>query len=120
MDWMWAVGAIWLVLGAAIALLIGRSIVLADKRSADHSADAPNFVVDRPPLTLLRKAPDTPAGDGDPAKPAADGTADRPTPPDTNRDAPTIPGLPVARPGVGRPAVPRSTRHRPHRGAGSG
>ena len=57
MEWMWAVGAVWLLLGVGLALLIGRSIVHADRRAADQAADPPNFVVDRPPLILLPKPP---------------------------------------------------------------
>ena len=109
MGWMWAVGAAWLLVGAVAALLIGRSIRIADRKSAERAADAPNFVVDRPPLTLLPKPPDT-----GPPSPAEQ------RPPSAGREAPTIPGLPVARPSLGRPPVPGSKRQRPPRRSSSG
>jgi hypothetical protein len=104
MWWVWVIGAAWLLLGAAIALLIGRSIVYADPKSADRAADspeAPGPAPDRPPLTLLPKPPAAPPAA---APPRAAG-----------RETPTVPGLPSARPPVGRPPVPRAKRPRPPR-----
>jgi hypothetical protein len=98
---MWAVGAAWLLLGVVIAVLIGRSIVFADRRSADRAADAPKADTERPPLTLLPKPPPAPP-EKSPPRPAG-------------REAPTIPGLPSARPPVGRPPFPRIKRQRPPR-----
>jgi hypothetical protein len=101
MGWVWAVGAAWLLLGAVIALLIGRSIVFADRKSADRAKDVPEVTVDRPPLTLLPKPPAAPP---------------EPSPPQpAGRETPTIPGLPTARPPAGRPGVPRAKRPRPPR-----
>ena len=110
MDWLWAVGAAWLLLGIGLALLIGRSIVHADRRAADQAADTPNFVVDRPPLTLL-KPPDTTGPDAA-AKPSG---VESQRPRQLPEGAPTVPGIPSARPKLGRPPVPRSTRSRPRR-----
>jgi hypothetical protein len=101
MGWVWAVGAAWLLLGAGIALLIGRSIVFADRKSAHRDAEAAEVTVQRPPLTLLPKPPAAPP-EPSPPRPAG-------------REAPTIPGLPSARPPVGRPPVPRIKRQRPPR-----
>ena len=116
MGWVWAAGAAWLLLGAGAAVLIGRSIVLADRKAADRAANAANVVVDRPPLTLLPSPPDASAGEAtsEPADPTASAG------PGSAREAPTVPGLPVARPPVGRPSVPRSKRHHPPRRSSSG
>lgn len=114
MEWVWTVGAVWVLLGVGLALLIGRSIVLADRRAADP-ADAPNVVVDRPPLALLPVPADATAPGAGTGR-AASWTGEPPQPRAAPREAPTIPGLPVARPPVGRPPVPqpRARRHRPH------
>lgn len=52
MGWVWVVGAVWLLLGVLIGVLIGRGIRLADRKQAETTAtDAePNFVVDHPVL----------------------------------------------------------------------
>jgi hypothetical protein len=111
MSWVWTVGAAWVLLSVGLALLIGRSIGLADRKAADLTPDTPNFIVDRPPLAALPAAASATSGaqpaDGSPSPspfPAPRGVV-RETPP-------TIPGIPVARPPVGRPPVPRSTRPR--------
>ena len=49
MSWVWAVVAVWLMLGVLIGVLIGRSIRLADRKQAEALAAQtaePNFVVD--------------------------------------------------------------------------
>jgi hypothetical protein len=47
MSWVWAIGAVWLLLGGLLGVLIGRGVHLADRRQAEADAvDAPNFVVD--------------------------------------------------------------------------
>ncbi len=49
MSWVWAVGAVWLLLGLLVGVLIGRGIRLADRKQAEITATetaAPNFVVD--------------------------------------------------------------------------
>ena len=111
MEWVWAVGAAWLLLGVGLALLIGRSIVHADRKAAQHAADEPNFVVDRPPLTLLPQPPDPTGSDATPPSSGAEPRRPRGVP----RETPTVPGIPSARPSVGRPPVPRSTRQRPRK-----
>jgi hypothetical protein len=59
MSWVWALGAVWLVLGALIAVLIGRGIRLADRKQAEalaaETAD-PNVVVD-PVARFLEPVP---------------------------------------------------------------
>jgi hypothetical protein len=88
MTWVLAIGAAWLVLALLLAVLIGRSVRLADARArADAELDEPNFVVD--PATAPR---------GFPAAtflPPGAGAHDAPSP---GWDTPTIPGIPVARP----------------------
>jgi hypothetical protein len=89
MSWV-LLGAAWLVLGLALAVLIGRSIREADERMAD---DEPNVVVDPAPADEPPEA--EPAVEAEPAA-----AVERPLP----REAPTVPGLPVARPPAGPPA----------------
>jgi hypothetical protein len=59
MSWVWALGAVWLVLGPLIGVLIGRGIRLADRKQAEalaaETAD-PNVVVD-PAALLLEPVP---------------------------------------------------------------
>jgi hypothetical protein len=45
MSWVLLAGATWVVLGAAIALLVARSIHLADTKAADLARE-PDVVVD--------------------------------------------------------------------------
>lgn len=97
MGWVLIAAAAWLLLGLGLALLIGRSIRLVDRRAAEDETDAANFVVDRPVLVSAPEPPRPPVSE---------------TPAGQGREAPTIPGLPASRPPVGRPAVPRSTRQR--------
>ena len=98
MTWVLVIGAGWVLLAALAALVIGRSVRLADaKAAAEAAAEEPNFVVD--PATAPSGLP---AATVLPfrAPAAADGHAARPV-----RDTPTIPGIPVARPpapGAGR------------------
>jgi hypothetical protein len=103
MDWMFIVAPAWLMLAIGLAVLIGRSVRQADGKASENEPEAPNFIVDRPPLVI---APD-------PVPPA------RPAPP-SGRDAPTIPALPSARPPAGRPGVPHAPRRRPSRRTGLG
>lgn len=123
MGWVWIVAAVWVLLGIVVALLIVRSVAMADRKTAEDDArfaaeldlaDEPNVVIDRPPLSHIPES----------APPAAEEPEQEPTVPDvavpTARDAPTIPGLPSARPPVGRPPVPRSVPQRPQRRSGMG
>jgi hypothetical protein len=69
MSWVWAVGAVWLLLGGLVGVLIGRGIRLADRKQAESTAtDAaePNFVVD--PLPPHAGTPIPPQ----PGRPAAE------------------------------------------------
>ncbi len=96
MTWVLAIGAGWMLLAVLVAVVIGRSVRLADAKAA--AEDEPNFVVD--PAT-------SPTG-----LPAATVLPFPPAPVDHSRplsrqvrDTPTIPGIPVARPpapGVGK------------------
>jgi hypothetical protein len=117
MWWMWAIGVLWLLLGVGAALLIGRSIVLADRKSAYMAPDAPNNVTaDRPPLTLLPEPPDAPDGVALTETPTADRADEDRPPPGSGRRARTFPVLPVARPPVCGPSIPHSKgHHRPRR-----
>src|SRR5687768_2923672 len=98
MTWVLVIGVGWLLLAALLAVVIGRSVRLADaKAAAEASADEPNFVVD--PATAPRGIPAATILPF-PGSPADEGKTPRPV-----RDTPTIPGIPVARPpapGVGQ------------------
>jgi hypothetical protein len=125
MGELWFVAAAWVLLAIGVALLIGRSVALADRKETVASAGGGKArkdvrrpdLVDTAPRNLVAVPPakteSAPAG-----RPVADEPAPAPGP--AGRDTPTIPGLPSARPPVGRPPVPRSTRQRPHRRSGSG
>lgn len=59
MSWVLVVGAGWLVGGAVLAVIVGRSIRLADAKALGQKAaavmatrDEPNFVVDQPVVNL--------------------------------------------------------------------
>jgi hypothetical protein len=96
MSWV-IIGAAWLVLAVLLALLIGRTVRIADAQEANDAADEPNFVIDPSPV----------------------GTAtwpdgwDIPLHPPTDRDHTTIPGLPVSRPSPPPPTGPRAERPAP-------
>ena len=56
MTWVLVIGVGWLLLAALVAVVIGRSVRLADaKAAAEASADEPNFVVD--PATAPTRIP---------------------------------------------------------------
>lgn len=88
MTWV-LVGAAWLAVGLALALVVAGSVRIADARSALETSDAPNFVID--PATG-GPALAVPAG-GDPP------TGRSPSLP---FDPPTVPGIPAARPSADR------------------
>jgi hypothetical protein len=92
MTWVLVIGAAWLALALPVAVLIGRSVRLADARArADAELDEPNFVVD--PATAPRGFPAAKV------LPPRAGAHDAPSPsPSPGWDTPTIPGIPVARP----------------------
>jgi hypothetical protein len=92
MTWVVVIGSGWLLLATLIAMLIGRSVRLADARAAADAVQ-PNFVVDP-------EAPDAPSGATvlpfrTPVSEAAPSPARH-----RNVDPPTLPGIPVARPQV--------------------
>lgn len=95
MTWPLVIGAGWLLLAVLVAVVIGRSVRLADARAvAEANGEEPNFVVD--PMTSPRGLP---AGTVLPFRTLSgldsdDHAAARPVVGDT----PTIPGIPVARP----------------------
>ncbi|UOY00215.1 hypothetical protein [Blastococcus sp. PRF04-17] len=62
MSWLWVVGAVWVLLGVLIGVLIGRGVRLADLRQAESDrADAPNVVIDPAPTpTPVRNVPGRP------------------------------------------------------------
>jgi hypothetical protein len=92
MTWVLVIGVGWVLLAALVAVVIGRSVRLADARAAKEMADEPNFVVDPatrpggiPAATIL---PFPPVSADDAARPKASPV----------RETPTVPGIPVARP----------------------
>ena len=93
MTWVLAIGAGWLLLATLIAVLIGRSVRLADAHAAaDAVHHEPNFVVD--PVTA-------PAGFAAASVlpfPAIVGDAAQAPTPRPAADPSTVPGIPVARP----------------------
>jgi hypothetical protein len=94
MSWVLVIGAGWLLLSVLTAVVIGRSVRMADVRAqaaADAPATEPNFVVDAPQLQVVQP----PAAEPPAATPQRQG-------PDT------IPGIPSARPKLVKPPVPRS------------
>ena len=102
MSWVLVIGVVWLVLAVLLALLIGRSVHLADLREGlAAGADEPNFVVDRPAVEP------TPRPTGPPTTAAGSPT---PSPGPASRDPSTIPGIPAARPSAARPGVPAPKR----------
>lgn len=82
MSWVLVITVVWLVIATLTAVLVGRTIRLADRTElADQPVlDEPNFAGSGRGLDALR------ADDG----------------------PPTIPGIPTARPAVGRPPAPPS------------
>jgi hypothetical protein len=100
MNWMFIVVPAWLILAIGLALLIGRSVRQADVEATRTETDPRNFVVDRHPLTLAPSPP----------------SETRPPPVrQPGSDAPTIPGLPSARPPVGPRAGSPQPRQKPRR-----
>lgn len=93
MTWVLVIGAAWLLLAALAAVVIGRSVRLADARAAAHAErDEPNFVVD--PATGPGRSPSATV-----LPFRTPGTQEHaPLHPPTSRDTPTVPGIPVARP----------------------
>jgi hypothetical protein len=121
MTWVLIVVAGWVLLAIVCALLVGRAIALADRRSGrsatvvsanfvvDHEASAgadPAPVADAPPALAeaVAEPAQEPAAEARPeavpeAKPAADDRA--------SSDPSTIPSIPSARPPLPKPPVPR-------------
>jgi hypothetical protein len=121
MGWVWIVAAVWVPLAIGVAVLIGRSVRLADRKAADGSVEEVNVLVDRPPLTIASGSADLPVDGTAGVAVTGDSPAEtEPPAPRAGRDAPTIPGIPAARPPVGRPPVPHPIWHRPGRRSGHG
>jgi hypothetical protein len=98
------VGA-WIALAIVVALLIGRSIGLADRQSIGTRR---NFVVDdMPPYFPLPSQTPPPAER--PTEPSLM-TADAATEDDEPEDPSTVPGIPSARPAFLPPVPPSSAR----------
>ena len=81
MTWVWAVVAVWLLLGVLIGVLIGRGIRVADRKQAEALAAEPadpNFVVDAAALPphVHRPLPQQRVGQVD--NPQTPGQSDRP------------------------------------------
>ena len=94
MTWVLVIVASLVLLATLAAVLIGRSVRLADARAArEATVREPNFVVD--PATA-------PSGHRAalvlPFRPERRADANIAAPRPAGRDTPTIPGLPVARP----------------------
>ena len=102
MSWVLVIGTTWLLLAVLIALLIGRAIHVADIK-ADEAVGGdvhePNFAVDLAPVRALHPQPE--------ARNNAESDEKEPMP---NTGAPTIPGIPAARPRLAPPAVPPPSR----------
>ncbi len=100
MTWVLVIGAGWLLLAVLTAVVIGRSVRLADARSdEDAAAGERNFIVD--PAT----PPDGSAATILPFPAAGPEGGHSATPRPATHDTPTIPGIPAARPpapGAGR------------------
>jgi hypothetical protein len=45
MSWVLVIAGAWMAVAAVVAILVGRSIRLADRKAAAEAAQAPNFVV---------------------------------------------------------------------------
>lgn len=105
MTWVLIVGA-WIVVAVVVALVIGRSIGLADRQSAGSR----NFVVDDLPVPPPVVPPARPAS---PAEHPSGPLPEMSFPPagsgmaaGDGQDPTTIPSLPSARPSLPRPPVP--------------
>lgn len=96
MTWVLIAVAGWIVLAIGAALLIGRAIALADRRSGESL----NFVVDLEAPVFT---------DGAPAAPPALTPDESAIPEQVDPGPSTVPGIPSARPPLPKPPVPRST-----------
>jgi hypothetical protein len=111
MTWVLIAVATWLLLSIVVALLVGRSIRLADREEerAAH-AGAPNFTVDPAPLP--------PSAAIAAAEPAADDTPPPAAAPSTPPPSPATPAIPAARQGSMRGCVQPGERRPSSRRAG--
>jgi hypothetical protein len=100
MIWV-LVGAAWLVLALLVAVLIGRSVRIADRRAAADAAAEANFVVDS---AASHAAPHAASAGAPPVTTAETSGPDLPAP---TYDTPTIPGIPVARPSAAQGKIIR-------------
>jgi hypothetical protein len=96
MKWVLIIAATWVALGVPLALLIGRGVRIADAEEARRVAlDGANFVVDDDRLDGSSSGT---GGETDWLEKLLQEESQNPLHPPTDRDRPTIPGLPVARP----------------------
>jgi hypothetical protein len=125
MTWVLIVVAGWVLLAIVCALLVGRAIALADRRSGrSGTVVSANFVVDHEasagadPAPVADAPPALPEAVAEPAQePAAEARPE--SRPDSRPDAmpaaddrgssdpSTIPSIPSARPPLPKPPVPR-------------
>jgi hypothetical protein len=112
MEWVWIL-AVWVLVAVGFAVLVGRSIRLADSKTRADAVVEERPLHAVPPPTPTRPARPTAAGIDSPPEPSV---APPPsTPGGAGRDAPTVPGIPSARPDAGHPPNSRSRRPQPRR-----
>jgi hypothetical protein len=97
MNWVLLIGALWLIVAALVAVLVGRGIRLADRKESEATtaADAsPNFVVDGRTPTMTDPAEPAAAPDPEGIPPARDLPSRRPLDPrgatDTRRASTSV------------------------------
>jgi hypothetical protein len=101
MNWVLAVAAAWFVVAGLVAVLIGRSVRLADRKAEADAAkatiaeDSPNFVVDAAPPVETDVGVE-PVAEGRPAEPRSAAGRARPNVP-TARPPEPGPGAPPER-----------------------
>ncbi len=99
MSWLQIITVTWLLLAAVAALLIGSAIRAADETELDEQPVLGDPLFDRPYLDdSFQDEPNIVAD-----LPVEEQSSDAPRP---VNDPPTIPGIPSARPPVGRPSSP--------------
>jgi hypothetical protein len=100
MKWVLIIAAAWVAVGVPLALLIGRAVRIADAQESGSSALDEDDVVDG----LQMDGPVSGfSGRTDWLEDLWRNEAQPPLHPPTDRDRPTIPGLPAARPTPPRP-----------------
>jgi hypothetical protein len=96
MNWVLAVASAWFALAVLVAVLIGRSIRLADRKAEADAAkapiaeDSPNFVVDAAPPVETDVGVE-PVPEGRPAEPQSAAERARPNVPTARSPEPGVP-----------------------------